>query len=163
MIAGRAQALGRPMPFRRALLVGSLAVGLLDGLDAIVFFGLRNGVTPDRIFKAVAAGLLGPVARQGGRGTVLLGVGLHFFISVMIVLVFILASRRLTFLTRRPIFWGLVYGVAVYVVMNFVVIPLSAAAGGRPPLPVVINGVLIHMFGVGLPASLAARAASRHR
>lgn len=150
--------------FGRALLLGTLAVAMLDGLDAIVFFGLRNDVGPDRIFKAIAAGLLGPAAaRQGGWQTVLLGICLHVFISLLVVLVFMVASRRLTWLTRRPLLWGIVYGIGVYVVMNFVVIPLSAAAGGRPPLPVVVNGVMIHMFGVGLPAALAARAASRHR
>lgn len=153
-----------PMSFARALLSGMLAVGVLDGLDAIVFFWLRNGVTPDRIFKSIAAGLLGPAtARQGGWETVLLGVTLHFFIAFMIVLVFMLASRRLPVLIRQPIVSGILYGIGVYLVMNFVVIPLSAAAGGRPPLPVVINGVLIHMFGVGLPASVAAHAAWRER
>ena len=146
----------------RALLLGTLAVGILDGLDAVIFFYLRNSVTPDRIFKSIAAGVLGPaIARQGGSGTVLLGVALHFFISFMVVLVFMLASRRIPFLTRRPIVSGLLYGIGVYLVMNFIVIPLSAAGSGRMILPVVVNGVLIHMFGVGLPASLAARAARR--
>jgi len=36
------------------------------------------------------------------------------------------------------------------------------ARAGTPPLPVVVNGVLIHMFGVGLPAALFARAAERN-
>ena len=152
-----------PMPVGRALLFGTLAVGILDGLDAIIFFAVRNGVTPDRIFKSIAAGLLGPAARQGGAGTVLLGVGLHFFISFMVVLVFLIASRKLDVLTRHPVVSGVFYGIGVYLVMNLIVIPLSGAAGPAPPLPVVTNGVLIHMFGVGLPASLAARAASPTR
>ena len=33
----------------RALLYGTLTVGVLDILDAIVFFGLRFGVPPIRI------------------------------------------------------------------------------------------------------------------
>ena len=43
-------------------------------------------------------------------------------------------------------------------IMNLVVLPLSV---GRPRFlpPVVTNGLLIHMFGVGLPSSLFARAA----
>jgi hypothetical protein len=148
------------MTVGRALLFGTLAVGILDGLDAVIFFAVRSGVTPDRIFKGIASGLLGPAARQGGWETVLLGVALHFFISFMVVLVFLWASRQFGFLARHPILSGLVYGVGVYLVMNFIVIPLSAAAGGRPAVPVVVNGVLIHLFGVGLPASLFARAAS---
>jgi len=61
---------------------------------------------------------------------------------------------------RQPVASGIAYGVVAYVVMNYVVIPLSAVTPGGPkPLPVVVNGLLIHMFGVGIPAALAARRA----
>lgn len=152
---------GAALPFGRALLLGGLAVGILDGLDAIIFFGLRSGATPVRIFQGIASGLIGRSALAGGWTTALLGVAIHFFIAFTIVLVFLLASRGLPTLTRAPIFWGLVYGIAVYLVMNRIVIPMSAIGSSAwPPLPVLLNGVMIHMFGVGLPASLAARAAA---
>ena len=66
-------------------------------------------------------------------------------------------------LTRHAVISGLLYGVVAYTLMNLVVLPLSAA--GRPtfPLPVLVNGLLIHMFGVGLPSALFARAASAER
>ena len=54
---------------------------------------------------------------------------------------------------------GVLYGIAVYFVMNYVVIPLSAASQGTFSMPVFLNGILIHAFGVGLPAALFARAA----
>jgi hypothetical protein len=149
--------------FGWALLIGTLAVGILDILDAIIFFGLRSGVAPIRIFQSIASGLLGRSAFAGGWNTALLGLALHFFIAFTIVLVYLLASRRLTVLTRAPVAAGLLYGIAAYLVMNLIVIPLSAATPSVPPWPVVVNGVLIHMFGVGLPASLAARAAARAR
>jgi hypothetical protein len=145
---------------RRALLIGTLAVGGLDLADAFIFFGLR-GVSPVRILHSIAAGLLGRDAFAGGARTAALGAFLHFFIAFCIVATFLIASRRLVFLTRRPVAWGIVYGVAVWLVMNFVVLPLSAAGGGGAMTgPVAANGLLIHMFGVGLPASLVA-AASR--
>lgn len=53
------------MPWGRALLVGTLAVGVLDILDAIVFFALR-GAQPIRILQSIAAGLLGRAAFAGG-------------------------------------------------------------------------------------------------
>ena len=63
-------------------------------------------------------------------------------------------------LTRHPVICGLLYGLMAYAVMNLVLIPLSKIGGPTmPPLPVLANGLLIHMFGVGLPAALAARAA----
>ena len=153
----------RGLPVPQALLFGTLAVGTLDILDAFIFFGLR-GARPIRILQSIAAGLLGREAFNGGWGTAALGLALHFFIAFMIVLVFLAASRRMPALTRQAVLVGLIYGIAVYLVMTFVVVPASAAGGrGLPPWPVALNGVLIHMFGVGLPASLAGRAAARAR
>lgn len=148
------------MSTSRALLYGTLAVGILDLLDAVVFFGLR-GVQPIRIFQSIASGLLGRAAFSGGMASAALGVALHFFIAFLIVAVFFLASRWVPALVRAPILSGLIYGIGAYIVMQYVVIPLSAAGTGRFSWPVFVNGVLIHMFGVGLPASLAARAATR--
>ena len=151
------------MPWGRALLIGTLAVGILDILDAFVFFGMR-GAPPIRILQSIAAGVLGRGASSGGWRTAAVGLALHFFIAFVVVLVFMLAARRLPALTRDPIGYGLMYGIAVYLVMTFLVVP--AAMGVTSAIPsgaVVLNGVLIHMFGVGLPASLAARAAARAR
>lgn len=157
---GRART-GLPVP--QALLYGALAVGTLDILDAFIFFGLR-GARPIRILQSIAAGLLGREAFNGGWGTAALGLALHFFIAFIIVLVFVTASQRMPALTRQPVLVGLIYGIAVYLVMTFVVVPASAAGGGGlPSWPVALNGVLIHMFGVGLPASLAGSAAARAR
>jgi hypothetical protein len=145
---------------RRAVLYGTLVVGTLDALDAIVFFGLRSGVRPIRIFQGIAYGLIGPAARQGGLATAALGVFLHYFIACGIVLTYFLVSRRVRLLTRHPVICGLLYGLAAYAVMNLVVLPLSKVGGPTlPPPPVLANGLLIHMLGVGLPSALFARAA----
>jgi uncharacterized membrane protein len=137
-------------------------VGVLDLLDALVFFGLR-GVPPIRIPQSIASGLLGAAAYRGGAATAALGTLLHFLIAFAIVAVYHLASRRWPSLARRPWLWGPLYGLAVYLVMNLAVVPLSAAVVGPKTLPVVVNGVLIHLFGVGLPSALSARAVRRDR
>ena len=143
----------------RALLYGTVAVGVLDLLDACLFFGLRSGVAPQRILQSIAAGLLGRASFSGGWQTAALGFVLHFVIAFAVVLVYLVASRRVPILRRNYIACGLAYGILVYLVMNFVVVPMSAAGGGARPAAVIVNGVLIHMFGVGLPAALAARSA----
>jgi hypothetical protein len=142
----------------RAILLGTLTVAILDGLDAVVFFGLR-GVSPVRIFQAIASGLLGRDAFTGGAASVVLGVGLHFVVACGIVTTYVAASRYLTVLARRPLVFGPLFGVAAYLVMTFVVVPLSAATRGPLIWPVVTNGLLIHILGVGLPSALIARAA----
>lgn len=146
----------------RAILFGTLTVGVLDGLDAIIFVWLRNGVGPARVFRAIAAGVLGrETATAGGTGTALLGVALHFTIAFLIVSTYYLASRKLKVLTERAMLCGVLYGIAAYLVMNYVVIPLSAITRTSllPATPALVNGILIHMLGVGLPSALFARAA----
>ena len=143
----------------RAIALGGLTVGVLDGLDALIFFGVR-GVPPIRVFQAIASGLLGREAFQGGGATLLLGVALHFLIATTVVAVYVIVSR-ITSLNSRPLVFGPLYGVAVDPVMNLVVIPLSAIGGGPPRAwPVILNGILINMIGVGLPSALFARTVS---
>ena len=140
------------------MLLGTLTVGTLDALDAVIFFYLFRGTTPVQIFQGIASGLVGRAAFSGGARTTLLGVAIHYFIAFMVVLTFLVVSRRVSTLRRWPLWAGLAYGIVVWLFMNLVVLPLSV---GRPRFlpPVVTNGLLIHMFGVGLPSSLFARAA----
>jgi uncharacterized membrane protein YagU involved in acid resistance len=92
---------------------------------------------------------------------VALGVLLHFTIALSIVTIYHLVSRRVPGLAKRPLLWGPLYGIAVYLVMYSVVLPLSAVAMRPRPLPVVINGLLIHIIGVGIPTALFARGAQK--
>jgi hypothetical protein len=146
----------KPSGAARAILLGTLVVGVLDAIDAVVFFGLR-GVSPLRCFQAIASGLLGRAAFQGGALSALLGAALHFFIACGIVSAYYVASGRLAVLTRRPILCGLLYGVFVYFFMNDVVLPLSAVARGTFSLPVFLNGVIGHALLVGVPSAVFAR------
>jgi hypothetical protein len=144
------------MTAKRAILLGGLTVGALDILDAFIFFGLR-GVAPQRILHSVAAGLLGrEAAIAGGLKTALLGLVLHFTIATGVVAAYYLVSKALSFLVRYPIICGLLYGLVVFYLMQLVVLPLSATSGkaGLPTGAPLINGLLIHALGVGLPAAL---------
>ena len=137
----------------RAIIYGGLVVGVLDALDAIMFFGLRSGATPLRIFQSIASGWLGRASYQGGMRTAALGVFFHFAIAFAIVAVYYVASRRLPVLTGHPVICGIGYGIVVYAVMNLVVVPLSNAGTSPFVLPVFLNGIAIHMVGVGLPSA----------
>jgi len=142
--------------FSRAetVVYGGVVVGALDAIDAVVFFGSR-GATPVRVFQGIAAGLLGRASFQGGPRTALLGLAIHFLIAFSIVATYYLASRSLPILMRRPVLCGAPYGVFVYFFMNRIVIPLSAiGAAAAFSLPVFINGIVIHILGVGIPAAL---------
>jgi hypothetical protein len=143
----------------RAVLAGGLSAGVLDILYAIVFWRMRNDVPATRILQSVASGLLGRRAYEGGAGTAALGLALHLTIALGWAALFVLAARRWPELARRPIRWGLAYGIVVYLGMNFVVVPLSRFPGSGPgAADVVIGGVLAHLFLIGLPIAFAARA-----
>jgi len=81
----------RPYTVGRALVHGTLTVGILDILDAFIFFGLR-GVTPVRILQSIASGVLGRAAYQGGTRTAALGLALHFGISFGVVAAYLIAT-----------------------------------------------------------------------
>lgn len=152
----------------RAILYGGLVVGALDLLDAFIFFGLRSGARPIGTLHSIAAGAIGrDAARAGGIPTAALGVLLHFTIAFIIAATYVVASRFVPALRKQWVVCGLAFGVLAYFVMTFVVVPLSNAGPGRiafslPVVPVLINGLAIHAFGVGLPAAYFA-SKSRNR
>ena len=156
--------LPRPRAFD-SIVYGGLAVGVLDFFDATIFFGLWYKVTPTRIWHSVAAGLLGRErAIAGGLKTVVLGLFLHFLIATIIAAVFYCAARILPWLIKHAVISGLMYGVAAYFVMTYVVVPLSAIGPRTAPVPwpSFLNGIIGHALLVGLPVALiAARSARR--
>ena len=139
------------------ILYGTLAVGTLDLLDAFIFFGLRSGAVPGRILQSIAAGVYGRNAARMGIHSMGAGFLLHYFIAFLIVSIFYGLSRLVPFMRNQWLVSGIVYGIAAYFVMNYVVLPLSAAGRGPFVLPVFVNGILIHAFGVGLPAAFFSR------
>jgi uncharacterized membrane protein YagU involved in acid resistance len=147
----------------KAILWGGLIAGALDLTGACVVSYLRAGVKPERVMQSVASGLLGAAAYSGAAKTAVLGVVLHFLIATIWTVVFYVASRKLRFLLEQPILWGLVYGVIVWVFMNFVVLPLSAFPPSRTPPTLTgrLIGLLIIMFCIGLPIAFIVRRFSK--
>jgi len=141
------------------LVAGALVIGTLDAAFAIIFWGMR-GVGPIRIFQSIAAGLLGRAAFSGGLRTESLGLALHYFIAFVIVLVYWLAIKILPALAQRTILYGAIYGVCVYLFMNYVVIALSATSRSRFLLSWVAWSIIVHAFLIGVPAVFFARKAS---
>jgi hypothetical protein len=159
-LSDNASGLGRPRAFE-TILYGGLAVGILDGLFAFIFYGLILGVKPLRIFQSVASGVLGRASFEGGIKTFLLGILLHFVVATCIAAVYYVASLKLPVLIHRAVISGLVYGMIAYIVMNYVVIPLSAASSGRFSLRTFLPAFIGHAFLVGLPIALIARRSAK--
>ncbi len=147
-----------PSRARRAIGWAGLLAGCLDITAAAVEAGLE-GKSPVYLFQAIAGGLLGMSSFRGGLATAALGAFFHFLIATTASAVFYLASRKLKFLVKHAIPSGLLYGVAVYIFMYYIVLPISAyhTKIALPPMAQLIRDVAVHMFMVGLPISLMVR------
>jgi hypothetical protein len=142
------------------LLIGPLVAGTFDICYATGFSYLRTGVTPSRVLQFVASGALGSDGYTGGMTTAAIGLACRYLIALIVTTAFFAAARLLPRLIRRPVISGMVYGLGVYLVMNFVVIPLSRT-GPRPLSAAIaaITGILVHMFLIGTSIALGARRA----
>ncbi len=143
-----------------SVVAGGAVAGALDITYACAFWAIKAGVPARRILQSVAAGLLGrDAAVAGGIATAALGLALHFFIALTMAAVYFLVARRWPLLWRRAWAMGAVYGLWLYIAMNYIVVPLSAAGGGgasRDPLWVTLS-VLVHVLFIGIPCAIAAR------
>jgi hypothetical protein len=142
--------------FKKAVLAGGLTAGILDITYAMVAYGLI-GVSPRVILQSIASGWLGKSAYSGGAPTAALGLASHLLITCVMAAVFIFAARRIGWLRAQPVLAGAAFGLCAFVVMNYVVVPMSAAAVQSPKGVFLVGGVLAHVFLVGLPIALAAR------
>jgi uncharacterized membrane protein YagU involved in acid resistance len=142
----------------RTILWIGLVAGTLDITENLVFSQLR-GVTPWRVFQYIASGLIGTQAFQSGWTSVLLGVTLHYAIALIWTGVFYAVARKFAIVMRRPVWSGLLYGGVVYLIMNFIVVPLSGVPHPKHPITLVsrINAVLALLVCIGLTISLLMR------
>jgi hypothetical protein len=143
----------------RSIVLGGLIIGIAD---AIVYYWFVSSVLEGyplmSVYQYLASGALGNAAFEGGIGTALLGMLFHFFVSFVVAAVFILSADRIPFLRRYAIPGSLVYGFGVFIVMNLIVLPLSAAPPlPAPTMPQLIAMIVDHMLIIGLPLGIIVR------
>ena len=148
----RSTLLHRPLV---AILAGGGVAATLDIIYAI----LRNGGfgrSPLWVLQSVASGWLGSDAFESGGAGGALGLASHYAILFVAAALYDMASKQMPVLRSRAIACGIVFGVLVYLFMNFVVLPLSAFPFdlSYPPLRL-LEGFVSHGFLVGIPIALA--------
>jgi hypothetical protein len=149
---------GSPLWF---MSMAALAAGTLDILFAMTFWHLRAGVTPARILQSVAAGLLGRDSFSGGAATAALGLALHFSIVAAMALAYHAIASHWRALDARPLVGGFAYGLILYGVMSFVVVPLSAAPTSPKDVLWMALSILAHVALVGIPIAFGTHFALR--
>jgi hypothetical protein len=137
------------------ILVGGATAGTLDLISAYITFGRYMPI-------GIAGGLLGPAARHVAAGPYILGLFLHYFIAFSAAAAYCLASKKLGFLRDNFMVCGIFYGIGFFLFMQLVVLPLSAYhAMGPYQYRGLVQGLLAHMFLIGLPISTSLRLVSR--
>jgi hypothetical protein len=130
----------------RSTLLGGLVAGTVD----IGAASLINWVNPLVICQAIASGLLGRASFHEGASSVALGLVLQWLMSILIAACCVFAGRRLPILRKRWVESGLAFGFITFLVMNYVVVPLSAV-GHAPRFSTrtfVENMLAMLLFGV---------------
>jgi uncharacterized membrane protein YagU involved in acid resistance len=105
-----------------AIILGGVIAATID----IAAASLISGRSPAFIMQAIAGGLLGKASFDGGIGTAILGVVLQEVMGVLIATIYVVLAKSVSGLLRRWVLSGLTYGVIIFFVMNYVVLPLSA-------------------------------------
>lgn len=141
---------------------GGLLIAVGDALFAIAVWFEWNAKGLTQVFQSIAVGVLGKASYEGGTATALLGVGLHVGMAIAFVAICIALSFRFRLLVEKPVAAGLLYGVGLYVAMNFVVMPLSRvdASPSFKHLDTMAMSVVAHMV-FGVVCTLFARRARR--
>jgi hypothetical protein len=143
----------------RYLVSAAIIVFLLatsDLIFACTYWHVTYHVPAPRLIQNIASGLLGKRAFAGGENTVLLGIVLQYAMISLMVGTYFVISTRWKVLNAKPLAWGLLYGVVLYVVMNYVVVPLSAAAKGPVIASWIILSIVVHWV-IGVTIAFGAR------
>ena len=132
-----------------------LIAGVLDITSAFVIAEIK-GTGSARMLQGIASGLLGQRSFEGGMATAGLGLAIHFLIAFTAAALFYAASRKLSSLTQHAVMSGLLYGIAVYIFMYWMVVPL-AFPNARHSMSRDVTAVIIHIVLIGLPIALVVR------
>jgi hypothetical protein len=143
----------------RLSVIGGLLIGILHlSIQSWFVYSVLEKNPFISVLQYVASGAMGNAAFAGGPATALLGLVLEFIMTTIIAGVFILSADRIPLLRRHVVIGSLLYGFGVFIVMNFIVLPLSAAPTlPAPPMWLFIEIILEHILLIGLPLGLLVR------
>ena len=134
-----------------------LLVGSLDILAACLNAYLARGTSPVVVLQFIASGAFGKAAFAGGWQMPLLGLLFHFIIAYSFTTLFFLLYPSIKVMSKSIVITAIVYGIFIFVVMNFVVLPLTKI----PKLTIqpgkAVIATLILIVAIGLPLSIFAR------
>jgi hypothetical protein len=138
----------------RPILIATLIAGTLDILSAFVFAGM-SGLKPLGVLRFVASGPFGAAAAPTPAWAAI-GLAVHFAIMACMAAAYMIAARALPVLLRHPILAGIAYGVILWLVMYWIVLPFRFGMPRPDTLWAFANQLFSHCILTGIPIALVA-------
>jgi hypothetical protein len=110
----------------KTVLLTGLFVGTTDILYAFIGSYVSQGKFSDKMFQYISAGLLGfTKAMAWGTPAAFIGLFIHYFIAMAFTVFFFVVFPKIKILSYNKFLVGMLYGIFVNLVMNFLVLPLT--------------------------------------
>ncbi|HKE47548.1 MAG TPA: hypothetical protein VKB52_05755 [Rhodanobacteraceae bacterium] len=137
--------------------LGGLLSGAIDLTYACTYHGLVNKIPPVRIFQSIGSGWFGKASFEMGWQSATIGFLSHFGILIVAAGIFYAARRRFALLRERPYPCGMAFGVGIWLTMNYIVLPLSAAPHFQSKPLTTATDFAVHVLLLGPAISLVAK------
>ncbi|SHI60767.1 hypothetical protein [Aquimarina spongiae] len=138
----------------KTILWSGLVAGILDAIAGVIVYYIYFGLNPLQVLQFIAAGVYGPEAIDGGVGMVIAGMLFHFLIAYVVAVIYFIAYPRMGILRKNKRIMGLLYGFAIWLFMNLLVLPNSNIPKAPFDMGLAIIGIVWHMILVGLPIAV---------
>ncbi len=138
----------------KIIFFAGLIAGSLDILSAFIDHYIQAGKGPEGVLRFVASGAFGQKAFAGGDQMIVFGLLFHFIIAFCFTIFFYWLYQTVSFLWRNVFVTAILYGLFIWVVMSFIVVPLSDT--NKYPFHAVnaVKSLLILICMIGLPLTL---------
>jgi len=112
-------------PAIMTIILAWLVAGTFDISYAIITWGPVFGkITAAQILQSIASALMGKDAFTGGTPTALIGLAMHYGISLAWTMLYFFIYPHIPLLAKNKWVSGIVYGVVVWGMMTIVIVPL---------------------------------------
>jgi len=139
----------------QTILSAGLVAGCFDLLAAIIVYSVVMERTTDRkLLQGIGRAAFGNNTFQDETSLALSGIAVHFFIAFCFTIFYFFVFPYISFLRKRKILSGLLYGAFAWCVMNLAVLPLFHIANIPHKWDSIVRGAVILMFCIGLPISI---------
>jgi uncharacterized membrane protein YagU involved in acid resistance len=139
------------------VVTGGLLSGAIDLTYACTYHGIVSHVPPMRIFQSIGSGIFGKASFEMGATSATVGFIAHFVILIIAAGIFNFARRRFAYLRDHAYLSGMIFGVGIWLTMNYIVLPLSAVPQFKSTLQGTLSDFAVHVLLLGPAISLAAK------